>query len=186
MNLRDAIRPAWKQPIRPPWISVVVAGEAPFDDCLPRRRQGFGGFSRSAAARRKSAPKTSISAGGRSDTAAKRSPPFGLLEQGKAVAGLRARLDRAADDGDRHFARGDLVLAALIDERRDPGGADDVYPTAHHGEPVRLEIDDGRGARDLARQPRLDRMPVRRRDTDRLPGKAAPDKAGDDAALGSA
>jgi len=112
--------------------------------------------------------------------------PLGLLEQGKAVAGLRARLDRAADDGDRHFARGDLVLAALTDERRDPGGADDVYPAAHHGEPVRLEIDDGRGARDLARQPRLDRMPVRRRDTDRLPGKAAPDKAGDDAALGSA
>jgi hypothetical protein len=46
---------------------------------------------------------------------------------------LHARLDRAAGDGNRHFAQGDLVLAALIDERRDGRGAAETYPTRPPG-----------------------------------------------------
>ena len=110
---------------------------------------------------------------------------FGPLQQRKAVPGLNARFDRAAGDRDRHFAQRDLVLAPLIDERRHRGVADDVDASADQWKPLRLQIDDSRGARDLAGEPWLDGVAVRRRDVDRLTGETPPDEAGDDRALDS-
>ena len=85
-----------------------------------RRSHGFGASSRSArAARRNEAAKASSSAGGRSETAAKRRPPRSIGARQNPSRVSTARLDRAAGGRNRHFAQGDLVLAALIDEGRD-------------------------------------------------------------------
>jgi len=74
----------------------------------------------------------------------------------------------------------DEVLAALVNERRRRGAADDVDPPAEELEPFGGEIDDHRGDGQLGGEPWLDRMTIARSDIDRLTGNLPAHVAGDD------
>jgi hypothetical protein len=72
------------------------------------------------------------------------------------------------------------VLAALVNEGRRRGAADDVDPPAEELEPFGGEINDHRGNRQLGGEPWLDRMTIARCHIDRLTGNLPAHVAGDD------
>jgi hypothetical protein len=61
------------------------------------------------------------------------------------------------------------MLATLADEGGDWRRADYVDPPTHQREVLCFEIDDGRRARDLSREPGLDGVAIRGRDIDGWP-----------------
>ena len=96
-----------------------------------------------------------------------------------AINGARALIDFEAAFR-RHCSEADKVFGTAINQCRDRRLGNYVNPSTNEREVVFGEVDDPRRTGDAAVEPRLDRMPVRRDDIDRLRRHQSADMVGDE------